>query len=122
MVSCPPKWSLLYCGVAEYREKKLTPARGLEGSVGKVSVVKGCDSEHPYKVECDCYDHCSGAPTYPQDGQTTDMYQDERDHAYPVCRIRFVSLPFGEMVLVKPANHRVYDHDIESIQPKINEY
>lgn len=55
MVGSPPQNSLLHRHGTDPSENELKDPRGFEGRMRKITMVGGCDSEHPNKIRNNSY-------------------------------------------------------------------
>jgi hypothetical protein len=65
MMGCPPERSFLCGRASKDRENELSPAGGLECTVGEVSMIESRDREHAEEVEEGCNGNGSPTPTHP---------------------------------------------------------
>ena len=84
MMGRPPQRAALYGGRADDRKDKLRRAGGLEGSMGKIPMVKPRDGKHAQDIERYRDGHGGGAPAYPDHAETGDMDQGEWQGAQAV--------------------------------------
>ena len=84
VVRCPPERTTLDSRSSQHSKDKLTPTRGLKGSMGEVAMVKPSDGEHTDEIEGDsCYYRCP-APSDPENAEARDMHCKERYDAKPI--------------------------------------
>jgi len=106
VVSGPPEGSLLNGAVAPDGEKELGPARCLEGTVGKVTMVKARNGEHSDEVKGHSRQDRNPAPTHPDHSEAHQVEAQEGDRPDPVNLFEFTlrdGLAIG--LVVEPSNH-----------------
>ena len=106
MVSGPPKRTALDGRRAQDGEGQLRATAGLEGLVREVTMIEAGDREHAHEVQRNGNPYGRRAPSHPEDGQTGQVHQDERNHTQPVdlCRIARAGLPV-DRAAVEPTSH-----------------
>ena len=106
----PPQRAPLDRGQPEQGENELPWPGRLERAVTKVSMVNRRNRKHPDEIESDSNNHGHRAPANPDDAQTSNMKDEERNEALKIHFFRLLAggfSPFGKIVGVDRADREV---------------
>ena len=84
MMRGPPDRTALHGGCADHAKDKLADARGLEGAMREIPVVKPGDGEHAHEVGKHRDEHGHGTPADPDDRETGQVHADEGQNPRPL--------------------------------------